>query len=106
MPWHQWFGNRLSAWLIGRLYGLPLTDLSPFRAVEREKLLRLGMEEMTYGWPTEMIVKAARRGWRIAEVPVRHRPRFGGHSKISGTVRGTVLAAVHILRTIVRYAGQ
>jgi glycosyltransferase involved in cell wall biosynthesis len=100
MPWHQRLGNRLAVWLIRRLYGLPLTDLSPFRAVNRELLLELEMEEMTYGWPTEMIVKAARRGWQIVETPVRYRPRLGGRSKISGTVRGTALAAYYILWTI------
>jgi glycosyltransferase involved in cell wall biosynthesis len=104
MPWHQRFGNWLAAWLIRRLYGLPVTDLSPFRGVGREVLLRLNMEEMTYGWPTEMIVKAARAGWRVVETPVRYHPRLGGRSKISGTVRGTVLATYHILRTIFRYA--
>lgn len=104
MPWHQRSGNRLAAWLIRRLYGLPLTDLSPFRAVWRESLLGLGMEGMTYGWPTEMIVKAARKGWRVVEIPVRYRARLGGSSKISGTLRGTVLATYHILWTIFRYA--
>jgi glycosyltransferase involved in cell wall biosynthesis len=104
MPWHQRFGNQLAAWLIRRLYGLPLTDLSPFRAVDRELLLGLEMEEMSYGWPTEMIVKASRRGWHVVEIPVRYRPRMGGRSKISGTVRGTALATYYILRTIFRYA--
>jgi hypothetical protein len=59
---------------------------------------------MTYGWPTEMLVKAARHGWRIVELPVRYRPRIGGQSKISGTLKGTVLATYYILWTIVRYA--
>ena len=104
MPWHQRFGNWLAARLICRLYGLPLTDLSPFRAVSRELLLGLELEDMTYGWPTEMIVKAARRGWRVVETPVRYRPRLGGRSKISGTVRGTALATYHILWTILRHA--
>ena len=104
MPWHQRLGNQFAAWLIGRLYGIRLTDLSPFRAVHRELLLGLEMAEMTYGWPTEMIVKAARRGLRVVEVPVRYRRRLGGHSKISGTMRGTILATYHILRTIVRHA--
>jgi len=103
MPWHQHFGNRLSAALIRALYGLRLTDLSPFRAVRRDALLALKMQEMTYGWPTEMLVKAARRGWRIVELPVRYRPRIGGQSKISGTFKGTVLATYFILWTIVRY---
>jgi glycosyltransferase involved in cell wall biosynthesis len=104
MPWHQRFGNRLSARLIRWLYGLPLTDLSPLRAIRTQSLLRLRMEQMTYGWPTEMIVKAARQGLRVVEVPTRYRPRSGGRSKISGTVRGTVLAAYHILRVIFLYA--
>lgn len=104
MFWHQRFGNWLSAKLIQLFYRLPLSDLGTFRAVRREPLLALGMQEMTYGWPTEMIVKAARSDWRVIEVPVRHRARLGGFSKISGTVRGTVLATYFILSTILRYA--
>lgn len=104
MPWHQEFGNRLSAGLIRLLYGLSITDLSPFRAVIRSKLLVLDMQEMTYGWPTEMITKAARRGWSIVEVPVDYNPRLGGKSKISGTLRGTILATYYILSTILKYA--
>ena len=103
MPWHQHFGNWLSALLIRGLYGLQITDLSPFRAVRREKLLELDMHEMTYGWPTEMITKAARRGWRIVEIPVNYHPRLAGESKISGTLRGTVLATYYILKTILKY---
>lgn len=104
MPWHQRFGNWLAAWLIRRLYALQVTDLSPFRAVCRQSLLDLEMEEMTYGWPTEMMVKAARSGWRVAEVPVPYRPRLAGRSKISGTLRGTALATYQILTVILRYA--
>jgi glycosyltransferase involved in cell wall biosynthesis len=104
MPWYQLTGNWLAAWLIRRLYGLPVTDLSPSRAVRRPLLLDVDMEEMTYGWPAEMMVKAARRGWRVVEVPVRYRPRLGGRSKISGTLRGTVGATWHILSIVFRYA--
>ena len=104
MPWHQRFGNWLSAGLIRGLYGLAVTDLSPYRAVRRSALLELEMREMTYGWPTEMIVRAARAGWRIREIPVCYRPRLGGRSKISGTLKGTLLATVFILGTILRYA--
>jgi len=104
MPWHQRAGNLLSAALLRALYDLPLTDLSPYRAVLREKLLSLDMREMTYGWPTEMIVKAAQVGWRIQEIPVVYRPRHGGRSKISGTLRGTILASYHIMATILRHA--
>lgn len=104
MPPHQAFGNRLVAWLLGRLYGLILTDLGPFRAVQRDVLSSLDMREMTHGWPVEMLVKATRRGVRIVEVPVSYRPRFAGRSKVGGTVRGTALAAVRILRVTLRYA--
>jgi len=104
MPWYQKFGNWLSAGLIHLLYGLPITDLSPFRAVLRTKLLDLNMQEMTYGWPTEMITRAARQGWSIIEVPVNYHPRLGGKSKISGTLRGTILATYYILSTIIKYS--
>ena len=103
MPWHQRFGNWISAALIRGLYGLKITDLSPFRAVRRGKLLELDMQEMTYGWPTEMITKGARRGWRIVEIPVNYHPRLAGESKISGTLHGTLLATYSILWTIFRY---
>lgn len=104
MPWHQKFGNQLSAGMFRFLYNLPITDLSPFRAVQHSRLLELNMQEMTYGWPTEMIAKSARKGWRIVEIPVDYHPRIGGQSKISGTVRGTFLATYHILRTILKYS--
>lgn len=104
MPWHQRAGNRLCSRLIHRLYGLPITDLSPLRAVLRAELLKLDLQEMTYGWPTEMIVKAARCHWRICEIPVDYHRRQGGRSKISGTWRGSLLATYHILNTILRYA--
>ena len=104
MPLHQYFGNWLSAGLIRQLYGYPITDLSPFRAVDRSKLLRLEMQEMTYGWPTEMIAKAARKKWRISEIPANYYPRLGGKSKISGTIRGSIFATYYILSTILKYA--
>ena len=102
MPWHQRFGNWSSARLIHLLYGCPLTDLSPFRAVNRERLLGLDIEDKTYGWPTEMLVKAILQGWHIEEIPVNYYPRTGGKSKISGTVRGTFFAAWHIMSVIFR----
>jgi glycosyltransferase involved in cell wall biosynthesis len=104
MPWHQEFGNRIAAGMIHLLYDLPLTDLSPFRAVRRSRLLELNMQEMTYGWPTEMIAKAAKSDWRIVEIPVNYHPRLGGRSKISGTIRGTTLATYYILSTILKYS--
>jgi len=104
MPPHQRFGNQLVARLMYRLYGLCLTDLGPFRVVRRDLLKTLDMREMTYGWPVEMIVKAARQGARIVELPVSYRPRSAGVSKVGGTVRGTILATYRILRITFRYA--
>lgn len=101
---HARLGNRLVAGLMAGLYDLHITDLGPFRAIRRELYDALGMRELTYGWTTEMMVKAARRDARIAEVPVVYRRRAGGRSKISGTVRGSFLAALSILGTALRYA--
>jgi glycosyltransferase involved in cell wall biosynthesis len=103
MPPPQRFGNWLVARLMRPLYGLALTDLGPYRAIRRDLLWALDMREMTYGWPTEMIVKAARRRARILEVPVSYRSRRAGRSKVSGTIRGTLLAGHAIMGTIFRY---
>jgi len=104
MPIHQHFGNWLASRLMNILYGLSITDLGPYRAIRKELLDELDMKEMTYGWPTEMIVKAARRKARITEVPVHYRSRLFGQSKVSGTIRGTLLAGWHILGVTLRYA--
>jgi glycosyltransferase involved in cell wall biosynthesis len=104
MPAHARFGNGLVALLMRLLYGLQVTDLGPFRAIRAGLLAQLAMREMTYGWPTEMMVKAARQGARVVEVPVRYRVRRGGRSKVSGTLRGTLLATYYILFVTLRYA--
>jgi glycosyltransferase involved in cell wall biosynthesis len=104
MPPHQRFGNRLVASLTHHLYGIELTDLGPFRVIGRDLLEALQMRERTYGWPIEMIVKAARKHARIVELPVSYRPRLAGQSKVGGTLRGTVLATYRILHTMFRYA--
>lgn len=104
MPPHQRFGNWLSAWLMRRLYGIDVSDLGPFRAIRSELLTELSMTEMTFGWPTEMTVKTARRGATIVEVPVTWRRRGEGRSKVSGTVKGSILAARYILGVTVRHA--
>ena len=102
LPWHQAFGNRLAAWLITRLYGVKVSDLGPFRAGRADALRALALEEATYGWAVEMILKGALAGFRIIEVPVSYYPRIG-KSKISGTLKGTLGAAWFILSRIVRY---
>lgn len=99
---HQVFGNWLAATIMCRLYGVAVTDLGPFRAIRRADLLGLEMQEMTYGWSVEMMVKAARAGLRYHEVPVSYRRRIGA-SKVSGTVRGSVRAGWCILSTTFRY---
>jgi glycosyltransferase involved in cell wall biosynthesis len=102
LPWHSVFGNRLAARLIGLLFGQRLTDLGPFRAARVDVLAALALEETTYGWAVEMILKGALQGYRIHEVPVSYHPRIG-QSKISGTVTGTVGAAWFIFSRILRY---
>ena len=102
LPWHQSFGNRLAARLIKLLYGVNVSDLGPFRAVRAALLPALALEETTYGWAVEMILKGAIAGFRIVEVPVSYHPRIG-KSKIGGTVKGTLGAAWFILSRIVRY---
>jgi glycosyltransferase involved in cell wall biosynthesis len=102
MPWHAAFGNRLAAVMIRLLYGLGISDLGPFRAARADVLRQLELQENTYGWAAEIILKGALGGFRIVEVPVSYYPRLG-KSKISGTMRGTVGAAWFILSLIVRY---
>jgi glycosyltransferase involved in cell wall biosynthesis len=102
LPWHQTLGNRLTAALIRVLYRVRITDLGPFRAARAGVLRQLDLQEDTYGWAVEMILKGARGKFRIVEVPVSYYPRIG-KSKISGTLRGTVGAAWFILSRIVLY---
>jgi glycosyltransferase involved in cell wall biosynthesis len=102
LPWHAVLGNRLAARLIALRFGQRLTDLGPFRAARAEVLSALALEETTYGWAVEMILKGALHGYRIVEVPVSYYPRIG-HSKISGTVTGTAGAAWFIFSLIARY---
>ena len=99
----QRVGNAVGARLLRLLYGVRVSDLGPLRAIRRETLLRLEMQEMTYGWPTEMLAKAGRLGLKIEELPVDYRRRAGGSSKVAGTLKGTIKASWRILRTIARY---
>jgi len=102
LPWHAAFGNRLAAYLISKLFRQRITDLGPFRAARADVLRALALEELTYGWAVEIILKGAVQRFRIVEVPVSYHPRIG-KSKISGTVKGTLGAAWFILSRIVRY---
>jgi len=99
----QRIGNAIAArWLRVR-FGLPATDLGPFRAIRRDRLAALGMTSLAYGWTVEMQIKAARAGLRYREIAVPYRRRRLGASKISGTARGTIGAAVTILGLLARY---
>ncbi len=91
-PWHARLANRALAFELRRRCGVGLRDLGPMRAARREPLLRLGLRDRAFGWPLEMILAASANGWRIIETPVPYRPRVGGRSKVSGSVRGTVRA--------------
>lgn len=99
----QRFGNWLACRLIRLIWGVRYTDLGPFRAIRASGLRRLNMRDRNYGWTVEMQIKAAQAGLRISETPVRYRKRIG-KSKVSGTVKGTVLAGYKILATIARFA--
>ena len=98
----QIFGNWLATRLLKLFYGVRFTDLGPFRAITYSKLIELDMQDKTFGWTVEMQLKAAKNGLRCVEVPVRYRKRIG-FSKISGTVKGTVMAGYKILYTIFKY---
>lgn len=102
MTVQQVLGNRLAAWLMRNIYGVLVSDMGPFRAIRRSDLLALDMQEMTYGWSVEMMVKAARAGYRYREVPVRYHRRIGA-SKVGGTLRGSLEAGWHIISTVLRY---
>jgi len=89
-PWHVRLANRALALELRRRFGLRLRDIGPMRAAHRDELLELGLEDRRFGWPLEMVVKAAEAEWRIHEVPVGYGARAGGTSKVTGTVRGSL----------------
>jgi glycosyltransferase involved in cell wall biosynthesis len=103
---HQIIAGRVLGAAMRLLYGVGYTDMGPFRAIRRDTLLRLGMREETYGWNLEMQMRAARVGLRILELPVTHRRRAGGQSKVSGNFRGTLKASWRILAAFVRIAAK
>ena len=106
MNFQQVVSGRIAGWVTQLLYGVPYTDMCPFRAIRCDALAKLNMREKTYGWNLEMQMKAARGGLRIIEIPVNHRCRLGGESKVSGTLRGTFVAGARIIATLLRVALQ
>ena len=98
----QVFGNWLATSLLKLFYKVEFTDLGPFRSIRFDKLLQIDMKDQTYGWTVEMQLKAAKQGLKCMEVPVNYRRRIG-KSKVSGTVKGTIMAGYKILWTIFKY---
>jgi hypothetical protein len=103
-PWHATLGTRAIAAFVSWRYGARLQDIGPLRAIRADLLRRLGMRDRAFGWPVEMVVKAAALGARIVEVPVAHYPRLAGRSKVSGTVRGSLRAGYGFLIAALRAA--
>jgi glycosyltransferase involved in cell wall biosynthesis len=104
MNFQQIVAGRIAGSILRLLYGVRYTDMCPFRAIRRDALEKLGMREQTYGWNLEMQMKAARVRLGILEIPVNHRRRAGGESKVSGTLRGTFVAGARIMATLLRIA--
>ncbi len=99
---------RVGNWLVSRmihiLYGARLHDIGSFRVIRCATLDTLGMREMTFGWPVEMLIKMARARYRIVELPIHYRRRSHGRSKVAGSIAGSIKAAYYMLRTTLRYA--
>jgi glycosyltransferase involved in cell wall biosynthesis len=104
LTFQQIAAGRLAGWILQVCYGVKFTDMSPFRAIRRSVLETISLREQTYGWNLEMQMMVARAKLRILEIPVNHRRRQGGVSKVSGTVHGTLIAAIRIVLTFLRVA--
>lgn len=103
---HQVLAGYVIGATIGLVYGVRYTDMCAFRAIRAAALARLGMREMTYGWNLEMQMRAARAGLRILELPVPYGRRLAGHSKVAGSLHGSLKAGIRICVTIARVAGE
>ena len=99
----QIFGNWLATYLMKILFKSSFKDLGPFRAIKYDKLIALKMEDKTYGWTIEMQLKALKQKFSYLEIPVKYRNRIGT-SKVSGTLKGTILAGIKILNWIFKYS--
>ena len=99
-PWHARLGTAAVCWRLRTRYGLPVHDIAPMRVAHREALLTLGVTDRRSGYPLELLVRAAQAGWRVVERDVAYGPRTGGKSKVSGSVRGSFIAALDFWRVI------
>lgn len=98
-PWHARLSNRVLSGLM-RMRGVEVRDIAPIRVARREALLDLGITDRAFGYPLELLIRAGAAGWRIREVDVAYRPRAGGRSKVSGSVRGTARALRDMTRAL------
>ncbi len=99
-PWHARLGTAAVCWRLRTRYGLPVHDIAPMRVAHREALLELGVTDRRSGYPLELLVRAAQAGWRVIERDVAYGPRTGGKSKVSGSMRGSFIAALDFWRVI------
>jgi glycosyltransferase involved in cell wall biosynthesis len=99
-PWHARLGNAAVCWRLRTRYGLPVHDIGPMRVARREAVLALGVSDRRSGYPLELLVRAAQAGWRVVERDVAYGPRTGGKSKVSGSLRGSCIAALDFWRVI------
>ncbi|MCB0943942.1 MAG: glycosyltransferase, partial [Mycobacterium sp.] len=99
-PWHARLGTAAVCWRLRQRHRLPVHDIAPMRVARRDALLELGVTDRRSGYPVELLVRAAAAGWRVVEVDVDYGPRFGGKSKVSGSVRGSFTAAVDFWKAI------
>lgn len=99
-PWHARLGNAAVCWRLRTRYGLPVHDIGPMRVARREAVLALGVSDRRSGYPLELLVRAAQAGWRVVERDVAYGPRTGGKSKVSGSLRGSFIAALDFWRVI------
>jgi glycosyltransferase involved in cell wall biosynthesis len=99
-PWHARLGNAAVCWRLRTRHGLPVHDVAPMRVARRDPLVALGVADRRSGYPVELLVRAAAAGWTVVELDVGYGPRTGGKSKVSGSIRGSVTAAVDFWRAI------
>ncbi|MCV7345301.1 glycosyltransferase family 2 protein [Mycolicibacterium rhodesiae] len=99
-PWHARLGTAAVCWRLRTRHRLPVHDIAPMRVAKRDALLTLGVADRRSGYPLELLVRAATAGWHVVEVDVDYGPRVGGKSKVSGSVRGSLTAAVDFWKVI------
>ncbi|MCV7285051.1 glycosyltransferase family 2 protein [Mycolicibacterium wolinskyi] len=99
-PWHARLGTAAVCWRLRQRYHLPVHDIAPMRVARRDALLSLGVTDRRSGYPLELLVRAAQARWQVVELDVAYGPRTGGKSKVSGSIRGSLIAALDFWRAI------